>query len=144
MGDIKVRDIIAGIGLFILFMAGMISIMSQFDSTNDDFIDNNTMEEFESAFDKQDLYLSYEADITNSTKTLKEPSKTDFIYMIFEGGWTTIQMSFRMVGMVDDIIYGIWDMFGMYIPRWMFTMIIAIITVFVGLIILGIFLQREI
>jgi len=144
MAEMKLRHYFLGVGIFILMITGVISLIYSVSSESDTFLDANSMEEFNRTFNKQHDFLQKQEELENKTTSLRAPSKIEFIYTIYEGGFTVVKTAYNMVGLSDDIIKGVSDVFGHYIPSWFTTMLIGIITLFLVLIVIGLFIQRDI
>lgn len=142
MADIKPRNYITGIILFMFFIVAGVSLVGIFRDVDPNFANDQRFNDFNKTFSKLDDLNAGIAGIGGSiTDTDPEPGVFGVINSLISSAWNALRTLFSSFGFMNDIFAGLSTIFG--IPLWITGILSLLVTVMIAFSIYVLIFGRE-
>ena len=143
---VLIRDYVIGAIIFTMLIVGGISIISELLNNNPEGYTNNETEQlvvFDSTFNKY-------VELKNSTDNLQEGVMTNegtgilgTLDALIQGSWVTLKNTFTTFAFMSKIFTSLHSFFP-FIPEWVSTFIVLIVTTMIAYVIFSAIYQKDV
>lgn len=142
MAQIPISSLITGVIIFTLFIFGGVAMIGEMATKDSTFVDNQKYIQFNNTFNK---YTQLQSSV-NSTQASIENSNADFgLFGVLNGliqvAWNTILTVFTSFSFINDILNGLYSVFG--IPSWVGNLLISLVSITIVFGIFALIFQRD-
>jgi len=146
MAEILPRHYIIGIIMFVFFILGVISLITEFDNADANFMDSNDDDDFvkfNRTFNKLD-------DINESVNNIKDnvidadvdEGTFGVLNSLINSAWNTLKLLFNSLSFMNSVFEGLSEIFG--IPSWVSTLLILLVVVVIAFAIYSALFQTQV
>lgn len=144
MTETKPRDYVIGILIFVLVIAGGMTLIDIGQSQNPDFIEPTIYSDFNESFNQRQQALNATQNLEDRVLDLNLPKPLAFLSVLFVKGYGVLTSLFSSLEFMEVIFTNIGRLYNIYLPSWVDELVIAIVSTFLIFSIVSAILQRDI